>query len=145
MSITQNDSDYATTAAIPAWSPRWRSLTLVPMAPADAEADYRRRLGRVIVELRALEEMSQAELAEQLPRSEAAVSRWEGGKATPTAFDLRRLAEIFELPQGSLDLLIYPPAGRISPVAERLAAAVAAGARKGRASGARRREAVKGA
>ena len=102
------------------------------MAAANSEADYRRRLGHVIVELRGIAMMSQAELAELLPRSEAAVSRWEGGKATPTAYDLRRLAEIFELPADALDLLIFPPQGPISPVAERLAAAVGAGARKGR-------------
>jgi len=76
-----------------------------------AERDYRRRLGRVIVQLReAANRMSQAELAERIDRSEAALSRWETGKATPTAFDLRQIAGVFALPGDALSVLIYPPA-----------------------------------
>lgn len=95
------------------------------------ESDYRRRLGRVIVQLRGLNSMSQETLAAALERSEAAVSRWENGKATPTAFDLHRIAVLFELDRETLDLLLFPPEGPVSPVAERLAEAAARGVRKG--------------
>jgi DNA-binding XRE family transcriptional regulator len=56
---------------------------------ADAsEREYRRRLGRAIVQLRALHNVSQAWLAEKVGRSEAALSRWETGRRRrpPTTF-----------------------------------------------------------
>lgn len=110
-----------------------------------AEAEYRRRLGLVIVQLRELNgRMSAATLAEKLNRSEAALSRWENGKATPTAFDVRRLAEIFDLTERQLEILVFPPEGPVSPVAQALAAAVEAGARTGR-SRAAGRQASRGA
>ncbi len=64
--------------------------------------------------------MSQVHLAEALNRSEAAVSRWETGKATPSAFDLAELARIFGLRDDQLDLLLRPPKPPDGPVAERL-------------------------
>lgn len=122
-----------------AWSRRQGTGTVADVVRLqEGERDYQRRLGKVIVQLRALavdesgRQMSQAILAERVNRSEAAVSRWETGKATPSAFDLRRIAEIFELEDEHLDLLVHPPEGPVSPVAERLQAAVEAGARRGR-------------
>jgi len=75
--------------------------------------------------------MTQEKLAEMVGRSEAAVSRWETGKATPSAIDLRRMSEAFKLKLDELDLLIFPPESPVSPVAARLAASVRAGVRAG--------------
>ena len=52
-------------------------------------------------------------------RSEAALSRWETGKSTPTAFDLRRIAMALELPTEAADILVFPPAV-YDPVMDRL-------------------------
>lgn len=131
-----HDSDGAT--AFAAWSARQRPVSLVDVVNRD-EIEYRHRLAGVIVQLRMVRGFSQATLAEKLSRSEAALSRWETAKATPSAMDLRRMALAFDLSVDQLDLLIYPPEGPISPVAIRLAAAVEAGGRAGLAAGARPR------
>jgi transcriptional regulator with XRE-family HTH domain len=114
------------------WSRPQRVPTLDIVGPDASELEYRRRLGKTIVQLRALlgEGVSQAWLAEQIGRSEAAVSRWETGKATPSAYDLRRLMQILAAPA---DLLLEPLDGPISPVAQLLEERAAAGVRKGRA------------
>lgn len=104
---------------------------LEAMGTRRGESDYQRRLGKVLVQLRGLNNMSAATLAERLERSEAAVSRWETGKAAPRAFDLHRIAVLFGLDRETLDLLIFPPNGPVSPVAERLAEAAARGVRRG--------------
>jgi transcriptional regulator with XRE-family HTH domain len=96
-----------------------------------SEKDYQRRLGQAIIELREVAEMSQAVLAEAINRSEAAVSRWETGKATPTAFDLVEMARTFGLPDDALSVLIRPPETAISPVRQMLSDRAAAGARRG--------------
>jgi len=139
MSIARVDLNYDARAAITAWSQRQRAPMLgpVPRVVSEQEVDYRHLLGPAIVQLRAIAEMSQAELAEAINRSEAAVSRWETSKATPSAWDLREVARAVGLEDDQLDVLLRPPKGPISPVAERLARAVAAGARKGRAGDAR--------
>jgi transcriptional regulator with XRE-family HTH domain len=64
-------------------------------------------------------------------RSEAALSRWETGKATPTAYDIRQLAKHLSVPMDTLDLLLFPPSGPVSPVVARLRQASEEGARKG--------------
>jgi transcriptional regulator with XRE-family HTH domain len=147
MSIARLDLDYDGPAALPAWSPRDRGRTVapVPIVVTNQEVEFRRLLGPAIVQLRAIAGISQAELAEKIGRSEAAVSRWETGKATPSAWDLREIARVMELDDDQLDVLLRPPKGPISPVAERLARAVEAGARRGRASGVLRRGAGRGA
>lgn len=129
------------TTAISAWTEYGREATLVNVAKVSArEHTYRRRLGKVIVQLRALaNDMSQATLAANIHRSAAALSRWETGKATPTAFDLVEIARVFEIPKEDLDLLLTPPKGPVSPVAQRLAATAAAGARRGQADAVLRR------
>lgn len=102
-----------------------RAPTLVAV---EKEAAYRRRLGRVIVELRVLRGFSQEELAGQIDRSTAAVSRWETGKVTPTAWDMRRICEVLDAPA---DLLLFPPDLPVSPIAELLEARAAGATRKG--------------
>ena len=116
-------------AALREWSPRLRGHSLVVVPTGPNEREYQRRLGKAITQLRALRgQMSQARLAELLERSEAAVSRWETGKATPSAWDLRRMCEILDAPA---DLLAFPPDAPVSPVAEALNHRASAGARKG--------------
>lgn len=146
MSIARSTLDYDERAAVPAWSLRDRDpiVAIVPTIKS-GELEYRRLLGAAVVQLRALGGISQAELAEQIGRSEAAVSRWETGKATPTAWDLREIARVVDLEDDQLDVLLRPPKGPISPVAERLARAVEGGARKGRSVGAPRRVGAQGA
>lgn len=100
---------------IAAWSARERALSLDSVS--NAEEEYRVRLGKAIVQLRALRNLSQAGLAERVHRSEAAVSRWETGKVTPSAFDLVQLAEALDAPAG---LLLAPPELPLSPVAAML-------------------------
>lgn len=122
IAVAHDDSNAIT--ALAAWSARRRGLRVADVPKktvSQEEQDYPKRIGRTIVTLRSMVGMSQATLAEQVDRSEAALSRWEGGKATPTAFDLRKIAEavtrvLIEEP-GASDLiqvlpsvLIYPPA-----------------------------------
>lgn len=114
---------------IPAWCPPQRIRTLAFVI--GDEADFRARLARVIVELRALRGMSQATLAERVERSEAALSRWETGKATPSAYDLHRLAEALEVPVDAFEVLVNPPNQPLSPIVARVLDAVARGGRKG--------------
>ena len=55
--------------------------------------------------IRALREargMSQTELAEALGVDQTTVSAWETGKAEPTIFNLRRLADILGVSPGDL-------------------------------------------
>lgn len=107
---------------------------LEAMGTRRGESDYQRRLGKVLVQLRGLNNnMSAATLAERLERSEAGRPFLAGrqGKAAPRAFDLHRIAVLFGLDRETLDLLIFPPNGPVSPVAERLAEAAARGVRRG--------------
>lgn len=123
VSIGRAATGIAATAAVPAWPHEWARPTLVSVSktPVSAqERTYRQRLGATIVQLRAIHDISQARLAEMVERSEAAVSRWETGKATPSAFDLRRMADVFGLGVDLVDLLVFPLATPASPVAERL-------------------------
>lgn len=128
VSIAKVGSDNDISAAMSAWSHRRRLPTVpdVGQVVSGEERDYRRRLGQAIVDLRTAAGMSQATLAvEHLNRSEAALSRWENGKATPTAYDLHVIASTFGLRSNDLHLLIYPPAV-YSPAMERLFARVEA-------------------
>lgn len=134
MSRKEVHNDGAVTAAMSAWSQRGRIATLadVPKTVLAAERLYRKNLGKALIQLRAINgQKSAAWLAEQVGRSEAAISRWETGKATPSSYDLRRIAEAFALRPEHFDLLLFPPEGPVSPVAERLAASAATGLRKG--------------
>lgn len=103
---------------------------------SDGEREYHRLLGAVIQELRAIgtvEEgpgMSQARLAELLNRSEAALSRWENGKAGPSSYDLHEIARIFDVPA---DALIWPEEKPLSPVRQMMADRIEAGGRRGQA------------
>lgn len=135
MSIARLALDYDATAAVPAWSPQHGDpiVSVVPIVVTNEEVEYRRLLGAAIVQLRAIAGISQAQLAERINRSEAALSRWETGKATPSAWDLREIARVVELEDDQLDVLLRPPKGPISPVAVRLARQVEVGARMDRA------------
>ena len=111
MSIQHVSSSTNATPSVAAWSWRARSRSVPDMGSTSAgERDYRRRLGRVIVQMREATSTSQATLAAAINRSEAALSRWETGKATPTAYDLRQIADHFGLMLDTVDVLIYPPA-----------------------------------
>lgn len=120
-SIGSFRSRNAAKAARAAWSERGGRPSLASVPEPIAEEAYQRMLGSAIVELRVLRGVSQAELAEALDRSEAAVSRWETGKVTPTAYDLRRLSEVLEVPA---EWLAFPPdwSPPVSPLAERFQA-----------------------
>lgn len=126
-------------AALREWSPRLRGHTLAIVPTGPSEREYQRRLGKAITQLRLLRGMSQARLAEFLERSEAAVSRWETGKATPSAWDLRRMCEVLDAPT---DLLAFPPDAPVSPVAEALSRRAEEGARKGLSPNGRERGAA---
>lgn len=93
----------------------------------EGETNYLQRLGQTIAEVRILAGLSQDQLASRLGRSAAALSRWENGKVAPTAWDLRRLADLLAVPA---DLLLYPPERPPSPVEIRLQQAVRDGLRE---------------
>ena len=115
VSIANLQRRNAATAAASAWAERTGRPSLVVVD--NEEASYRRRLGAAIVEVRGIRGISAAKLAELVSRSEAAISRWETGKATPSAFDLHRIADALNVPA---DLLVFPPETRVSPIAQRL-------------------------
>lgn len=100
--------------------------TVADVTEEEGETSYLRHLGATIAEVRILSGMSQEQLAAKLNRSAAALSRWENGKVAPTAWDLRRLADILDVPA---DLLLYPPETPPSPVELRLQQAIRDGER----------------
>lgn len=110
--------------------------SLVVVTAGDDEHIYQQRLGAALVEVRAIRGVSQAALAEGVSRSEAAISRWETGKATPSAYDVRRLCEFLDVPP---DVLIFPPEAAVSPIAKRLLESASAATRRGLRGGAGRR------
>lgn len=100
--------------------------TVVGVESEEGEDTYLKHLGATIAECRILAGMSQEELAAKVHRSAAALSRWETGKVSPSAWDLRRLADILDVPA---DLLLYPPETPPSPVEIRLQQAIRDGTR----------------
>lgn len=66
-------------------------------------------LGEAIRKRREGLKLSQGYVAEQLGVSRQAVSKWETGQAEPTASNLVRLAEVFQI---SLSELVEPCAGQ---------------------------------
>lgn len=88
--------------------PRPRSLGCVV---SKSEAQYLKRLGEVIVEVRVLLGITQADLAVLVDRSEAALSRWETGKASPSAVDLWRLWQRLPVPSR---WLVDPPESQVT-------------------------------
>lgn len=125
MSIAQARLAYATGHARSAVPLRLVADTVAGVEQM-AGVDYRDRLGRTIAEVRVLMGMSQEQLAQALNRSTAALSRWENGKAEPSAHDLHRLAVILDMPA---DMLIYPSEVPPTPTELRLRHAVEAGLR----------------
>lgn len=59
-------------------------------------------MGDNIRALREAKGISQRELAEALGVDQSAVSNWERGKAEPTAFNIRRLADLLGVKPGDL-------------------------------------------
>jgi transcriptional regulator with XRE-family HTH domain len=70
------------------------------------EETFQDRLGRLIVEFRLLRGITQEQLAHDLGRSTAALSRWENGHSTPTLHDGHKLAELLDAPP---EFLLNPP------------------------------------
>lgn len=82
------------------------------------EDEFRKRLGHAIRRARFFRDrMSQQALGDAIHRSKAAVSRWEGGRALPDAYDLARISAALRMPP---DLLVNPPPVTRDPIAERL-------------------------
>lgn len=59
-------------------------------------------MGEKIRALREAKGISQRELAEALGVDQSAVSNWERGKAEPTAFNIRRIADLLGVEPGDL-------------------------------------------
>lgn len=59
-------------------------------------------MGAKIRELREKRGLSQKELADALGVDRSAISLWESGKTEPTAFNIRRLADILGVAPGDL-------------------------------------------
>lgn len=97
-----------------AWQRERAANTISDVVTSNEEREYLRRLGSTIAQLRAIRGVSQAAVAEALNRSEAALSRWENGKAAPKAYDLVRIARVLRAPAR---LLLDPPSVPLSPVA----------------------------
>ena len=62
------------------------------------------KMGKFIASLRKEKEMTQYELAEKIPISRDAVSKWESGKRCPDPQILVRLSEIFNV---TINELLY--------------------------------------
>lgn len=62
-------------------------------------------LGKLIVELRKKNNMSQKELAERLEVTSSNLSKWEHGQLTPSISALNKIAELFQI---SGDDLLHP-------------------------------------
>lgn len=72
-----------------------------------AETTFKRTLGATILELRANHGLSQRALAQELSESGAAVSeakvlRWEAGEHAPDAWEVNRLAALFDVDPSDL-------------------------------------------
>lgn len=108
-------TDFRTARA--AWTAPIREPSLAVVKPDLSIDDWQRRVGRVIVELRLLRGITQEELAAEVGRSTAALSRWETGKAGPSLWDAYRLAVTLDAPP---ELLVNPPElpRRVSPLAD---------------------------
>ena len=55
------------------------------------------KIGKFILELRKEKNLSQYQLADMIPISRQAVSKWERGKTTPDSLTLLKLSEIFNV------------------------------------------------
>jgi ribosome-binding protein aMBF1 (putative translation factor) len=74
-------------------------------------------LAKLVIRLRALESLSQEELARRMGTTKAAISRLESGRHRPTVETLRRLAEALG---GRLTLtIVMPPSAERGSTAER--------------------------
>jgi ribosome-binding protein aMBF1 (putative translation factor) len=74
-------------------------------------------LAKLVIRLRALEGLSQEELARRMGTTKAAISRLESGRHRPTVETLRRLAEALG---GRLTLtIVLPPSAERGLTAER--------------------------
>jgi transcriptional regulator with XRE-family HTH domain len=81
--------------------------TVLPMAEADTEDSYGRRLGAVITELRLARGMdTQQKLADKMGRHVATIQRWETAGSMPNAWNIRELAAVLEV---DVAILLYPP------------------------------------
>lgn len=59
-------------------------------------------MGEKIREFRERKGMSQKELAEALGLNQSAIALWETGRTEPTAFNIRRLADLLGVTPGEL-------------------------------------------
>lgn len=84
----------------------------VPDTKPSGDAAYLKRLGEVIVEIRVIRGISQARLAAEVNKSEAALSRWENGKAAPEATDMRRIRAALGMPSR---WFFEPPETTVTP------------------------------
>lgn len=132
MSLAQASIARAADQTALAVSLRLAGHTVGNVTTEEGETNYLQRLGQTIAEVRILAGLSQDQLASRLGRSAAALSRWENGKVAPTAWDLRRLADLLAVPA---DLLLYPPERPPSPVEIRLQQAVRDGLREAEVRG----------
>jgi len=74
-------------------------------------------LAKLVIRLRALEGLSQEELARRMGTTKAAISRLESGRHRPTVETLRRLAEALG---GTLTLtIVMPPSAERGSATER--------------------------
>jgi transcriptional regulator with XRE-family HTH domain len=89
-----------------------------------SDRDYLKRLGEVIVEVRVIRGVSQAQLAEAIGKSEAALSRWENGKAAADATDLRLIRTSIGMPSR---WFFEPPVETVSEVLLEVACAAEEG------------------
>lgn len=83
--------------------PKPRSVRLVPLKPAtNLGRNDMKLMGDRIRVYRAMRGLKQKDIAIALGLDQTTVSAWENGKAEPTLFNLRRLADILGVTPGDL-------------------------------------------
>lgn len=120
--------------------------SLLGVGKSDPDAVFRRRLGEVLQYLRRKMvtadggRMTQEAAGELLDTDGDTVGRWERGQNAPSISMLEKIAEVYQIPDDELYLLIRPPAvglvasdrPRVAP--EKKAVAERAGERAGQRS-----------
>lgn len=77
------------------------------------------QIGQKIKELRKSRKMSQEALAEELGVSKQTISNWEVGRKSPRMKAVKKMAELFDVPEGSI--LAALPAEVVSQAQEDIA------------------------
>lgn len=128
VSIVQEPARSAAYAARLRFTPRAPVPTVLRVdSETSVEADFGRRLGRLLRELRLAtmkdngQRLTQEDVAEAIGKASDTIGRWEKGSHMPSAFDVARLAALYHVPSGKRAIFLDPPEWT-NPIADLLEA-----------------------